>query len=63
MTARKYRKNSEEGLIVNPNDFDGDIIIEAWKYLAVSRKDTLLDWVGTLSLVLSLRCDEEYGTC
>ena len=59
MTVRDFRKNFGEGLIVNPNEFDGAIIIETWKYPAVSRKDEPVKWVDPLSLVLSLRKDED----
>ncbi len=59
MTGSEFRRNSGEGMIVNPNEFDGDIIIETWKYPAVSRKDEPVEWVDPLSLVLSLRKGED----
>ncbi len=59
MTIREYREGTEEGLVINPNEYDGDIIIEAWKYPAVSRKDEPVEWVDPLSLVLSLRKDDD----
>lgn len=59
MTIKEYRENNGEGLMINPNEFDGDTVIEVWKYPIVSRKDESPEWVDQLSLVLSLRKDED----
>lgn len=59
MTAGEYRKSMGDGSIANPNEFDGDIIIEIWKYPSVRRKDTTVEWVDPLSLVLSLKKDDD----
>ena len=59
MTGGEYRQSMGEGSIVNPNEFDGDIIIEIWKYPSVRRKDTAVEWVDPLSLVLSLKKDDD----
>lgn len=59
MTLKEYRESSEKNILVNPNEFDGDIIIEAWKYPIVKSKDVTVEWVDPLSLVLSLNKDED----
>lgn len=59
MTRKEYRTNSADRLLVNPNEFDGDIIIEVWKYPVVIRKDTIAEYVDPLSLVMSLKQDED----
>ena len=59
MTAGEYRQSLGDGSIVNPNDFDGDIVIEIWKYPVVKRKDIREEWVDPLSLVLSLKKDDD----
>ena len=41
--------------MVRPNEFDGNIIIEAWKYPSVTKIGTRTEWVDRLSLAVSLR--------
>ena len=51
MTAKQLRDFRSSGTLVRPNEFDGNIIIEAWKYPPVTK-------IGTedrLSLAVSLR--------
>ena len=59
MTHKEYKSSSAEGLLVNPNEFDGNIIIEVWKYPVVTRKDATVEYVDPLSLVLSLKQDDD----
>ena len=41
------------------NEYDGDVMIEAWKYPIVSNKDDNNEWVDKLSLAISLREDND----
>ena len=59
MSAKEYRDIYSEGRVINPNEFDGETIIEIWKYPAVSRLGSSPQWVDKLSLALSLRADED----
>lgn len=59
MSANEYRQIFREGKVINPNEFDGETIIEIWKYPAVSRPEVSPEWVDRLSLALSLRADED----
>ena len=42
-----------------PNIYDGNYIIEVWKYPVVSKMGDKSQWVDRLSLVLSLRDDDD----
>lgn len=59
MSAKEYRDAYSEGKVINPNEFDGETIIEIWKYPVVSRLKSSPEWVDKLSLALSLREDED----
>lgn len=59
MSSKQLRELSASKKLVRSNDFDGSIIIEAWKYPPVYRKGDDSEWVDKLSLVLSLRDDED----
>ena len=55
MTAKQLRDFRASGVIVRPNEFDGNIIIEAWKYPPVTSIGIKAEWVDRLSLAVSLR--------
>lgn len=59
MSAKEYRCLYSEGNVINPNEFDGEAIIEIWKYPVVSRLQSSTEWVDKLSLALSLREEED----
>lgn len=59
MEAKAYRDIYNQGKVINPNEFDGEIIIEIWKYPVVARLNSFPEWVDKLSLALSLRTDED----
>ena len=59
MTAGEYRESDAEGAVINPNEFDGDNIIEIWRYPAICRKNQSVEYVDRLSLALSLRADDD----
>ena len=59
MTAKQLRDFRASGVIVRPNEFDGNIIIEAWKYPPVISIGTKAEWVDRLSLAISLREDAD----
>ncbi len=50
MTVKQLRDFRASGAIVHPNEFDGNIIIEAWKYPPVTSIGTKAEWVDRLSL-------------
>ena len=45
--------------MVRPNEFDGEILIEAWKYPPVSKDGANAEWVDKLSLAISLKGDND----
>ncbi len=55
MTVKQLRDFRSTGTLVRPNEFDGNIIIEAWKYPPVTMIGTNTDCVDRLSLAVSLR--------
>lgn len=59
MTAKQYRDFKASGALVRPNEYDGKIIIEAWKYPLVTSMDVEAEWVDRLSLAISLREDTD----
>ena len=59
MTVKQLRDFRSSSVLVRPNEFDGNIIIEAWKYPPVTNIDTKAEWVDRLSLAISLREDAD----
>ena len=59
MTAKQLRDLRASGALVCPNEYDGNIIIEAWKYPPVISMGTEAEWVDRLSLAISLRDDSD----
>lgn len=59
MNTKEYRDFNNDGHLINPNEFDGETIIEVWKYPIVSRLNSSPEWVDKLSLALSLREDDD----
>ncbi len=59
MTVKQLRKFKSIGTLLNPNEYDGCIIIEGWKYTPVTSIDTEAEWVDKLSLAISLREDTD----
>lgn len=59
MTGKEYRDAKADDAIDNPNIYDGNIIIEVWKHPVVCDVANKSKWVDRLSLVLSLRDDED----
>ena len=55
MTVKQLRDFRSSGTLVRPNEFDGNIIIEAWKYPPVTKIGAEAEWVDRLSLAVSLR--------
>ena len=55
MTVKLFRDFRASSALVRPNVFDGNIIIEAWKYPPVIKIGTETEWVDRLSLAVSLR--------
>ena len=59
MSAKKLRELTSSGALVRPNEYDGEVLIEAWKYPSVVIKEESPNWVDKLSLALSLRGDSD----
>ena len=59
MTVKQLRDFRATGALVRPNEYDGNIIIEVWKYPPVTSTDTETEWVDRLSLAISLREDAD----
>ena len=59
MSVKQLREFKSSGALVRPNEFDGNIIIEAWKYPPVTAIGTKAEWVDRLSLAISLSEDED----
>jgi hypothetical protein len=59
MTAKQVRDFMVSGVIVRPNQYDGNILIEAWKYPPVINNGEKAEWVDRLSLAISLREDAD----
>src|SRR5574344_1767584 len=55
MNIKQFQQLKDSGAIIRPNEFDGDIIIETWKYPPVSKQGYNAEWVDRLSLALTLR--------
>ena len=59
MSVKQLRNFKSSEALVRPNEFDGNIIIEAWKYPPVTAIGVKAEWVDKLSLAISLRKDED----
>ena len=59
MPVKQLREFKSSGALVRPNEFDGNFIIEAWKYPPVTAIGTKAEWVDRLSLAISLSKDED----
>lgn len=59
MSVKQLRNFKSSEALVRPNEFDGNIIIEAWKYPPVTAIGVKAEWVDKLSLAISLREDED----
>lgn len=59
MSVKQLRNFKSSEALVRPNEFDGNIIIEGWKYPPVTAIGVKAEWVDKLSLAISLREDED----
>lgn len=59
MNAKQLRELKATGALIHPNEFDGNVIIEAWKYPPVAKTGEKPQWVDKLSLAISLRDDDD----
>ena len=59
MSTKQLRAFKKAGALVRPNEFDGDVVIEAWKYPPVVAGGFGAACVDKLSLALSLRDDTD----
>jgi hypothetical protein len=59
MTAKEYRQLKAKDTFENANRFDGNVMVEVWKYPAVGLKGAHLQYVDKLSLALSLKDDTD----
>jgi hypothetical protein len=59
VNKKQFKELQNANALVNINEYDGDIIIEIWKYPPVTIIDDKADWVDKLSLALSLHDDDD----
>ncbi len=59
MSIKMFREMKASGALVRPNEFDGNVVIEAWKYPPVAKMGKMPQWVDKLSLAISLRDDDD----
>lgn len=59
MSPKQLKDFSSSGALVRLNEFDGNIMIEVWKYPPVVKNDEKPEWVDKLSLAISLREDSD----
>ena len=59
MTTKQLRDFMASGTLIRPNEYDGNVIIEVWKYPPVTTVNTKAEWVDKLSLAFSLRDDSD----
>lgn len=59
MGTKQFREMKASGAMVRPNEFDGNVIIEAWKYPPIAKTGEKPQWVDKLSLAISLRDDDD----
>ena len=59
MSMERFRELKASGALVQPNEFDGNVVVEAWKYPPVAKMGETPQWVDKLSLALSLRDDDD----
>ena len=59
ITAKEFRKLKSEEAFVNLNPFDGQVIVEVWKYPPIKQIEASENCVDKLSLALSLANDND----
>lgn len=59
MSQKQLRTLMATGALVRPNQFDGNFLIEAWKYPPVTKIGEKAEWVDRLSLAISLRDEQD----
>lgn len=59
MSKKELQNLTDDKALRNINEFDGNIMIEVWKYPVVSLLGNDNEWVDKLSLAISLREDDD----
>lgn len=59
MTKKQWQDIKASDVLVCPNKYDGNILIQVWKYPPVGIKDERQEWVDRLSLTISLNEDQD----
>jgi hypothetical protein len=59
MSRKEFQGLIAENALHNMNEFDGNVMIEVWKYPVVSLLGDVNEWVDKLSLAISLREDDD----
>lgn len=59
MSAKQFRSMKAAGKFVGLNEYDGDVVIEVWKYQPIAHKEAIPNWVDQLSLAISLKEDTD----
>lgn len=58
LTSKEYKALLKQNKLVHRNEFDGNYILEIWKYPPISHINNI-GWVDKLSLALSLRDNDD----
>ena len=59
MNKQQLQALKEKKALLNTNEFDGEVMIEVWKYPVVSLLGETPEWVDKLSLAISLKDDPD----
>lgn len=59
MSKKQWQEIKASNALVCLNKYDGNILIEVWKYPPVGIKDERQEWVDRLSLAISLKEDKD----
>lgn len=59
MSKKELQKLIDDKALLNMNEFDGNVMIEVWKYPVVLPFGTTSEWADKLSLAISLREDHD----
>ena len=59
MSRKELQGLITEKFLHNMNEFDGNVMIEVWKYPVVALLGNDNEWVDKLSLAISLRDDDD----
>lgn len=59
MSQKQFKALKGDKAFVNMNEYDGNVVVESWKYPTVCAANDTPKWVDKLSLVISLKDDDD----